>query len=342
MSYVRFDDQHEDGRLSQFCERLSSEVRMQLGYKFHIFQDRNDISWGQQWQERIEDSLDDVTFLVPIITPAFFNSPPCQAELERFLKREKDLGRSDLILPVYYVECWLLNDEKRWAKNPLAEVIAARQHADWRELRFEPFTAPQVGKTLAKMARHIGDALQRNEPRLPGPTQANVTAQSDAQSQLPQVESREGSDTNGSAPSSKTEPRTRVVDALHRGDHATVTEALHAAKPGDRILVRPGFYKEGIVIDKPVEIIGDGQLSDVVIEASGQNVVVFKATMGRIVNLTLRQTGEGKWHGVDIVQGRLELEGCDITSQSLACVAIHGGAEFMTENKAASIFTGAG
>ncbi|MDX8400009.1 MAG: hypothetical protein R8K20_07145 [Gallionellaceae bacterium] len=81
MSYVRFDDQHENGRLSEFCERLGGEVRIQTGEAFHIFQDSNDIGWGQQWQQRIDDSLDAVTFLVPIITPGFFKSPACRAEL---------------------------------------------------------------------------------------------------------------------------------------------------------------------------------------------------------------------------------------------------------------------
>ena len=81
------------------------------------------------------------------------------------------------------------------------------------------------------------------------------------------------------------------------------------------------------MIDKPLEIIGDGELGDVVIQATGKDVLVFKTTMGRISNLSMRQMGGGQWYGVDIAQGRLELEGCDITSQSLACVAIHDGAD---------------
>ena len=87
MSYVRLDDAHEDGRLSEFRKRLSAEVKMQTGDEFPIFQDRNDIHWGQNWKERLEDSLDEVTFLIPIITPSFFNSQACRAEFERFLNR---------------------------------------------------------------------------------------------------------------------------------------------------------------------------------------------------------------------------------------------------------------
>jgi hypothetical protein len=48
MSYVRFNDEHDDGQLSQFRERLSAEVRVQTGGEFAIFQDRNDIAWGSE------------------------------------------------------------------------------------------------------------------------------------------------------------------------------------------------------------------------------------------------------------------------------------------------------
>lgn len=132
MSYVNLDDQHEQGRLTQFRERLSGEVRMQTGEPFNIFQDRQDIAWGQQWQERLDSSLAAVTFLLPIITPAFFKSTACRAELELFMKREKELGRGDLILPVYYVNCPVLSDKAKLELDPLAKVIAARQYADWR------------------------------------------------------------------------------------------------------------------------------------------------------------------------------------------------------------------
>ena len=68
--------------------------------------------------------------------------------------------------------------------------------------------------------------------------------------------------------------------------------------------------------------------ADLEIQARGAYVLMFQASMGRVANLTLRQAGgEGKWYGVDIRQGRLDLEGCDISSPSSACVAIRGGAD---------------
>jgi F-box protein 11 len=119
-----------------------------------------------------------------------------------------------------------------------------------------------------------------------------------------------------------------VVDAWGRGDFTTVTAAITAAKAGDRIVVRPGLYEEGLVVDKPLEILGDGPVSDIEIRARGADALLFRASIGRVANLTLRQAGgEGSWFGVDITQGRLDLEGCDISSQSLSCVAIRNGAD---------------
>lgn len=118
----------------------------------------------------------------------------------------------------------------------------------------------------------------------------------------------------------------RVVDWRRGlGDHTTIVEAIAAALPGERILVRKGLYEGGLTIDKPLELIGDGQPGDVEVHASGANVIKFTASQGRVANLTLRQTG-GDWYGIDIITGRLELEDCDISSQGSACVSIHGSA----------------
>ncbi|MGQ0569694.1 MAG: toll/interleukin-1 receptor domain-containing protein [Armatimonadota bacterium] len=159
MSYVRADDKY--GHLTEFLERLSEEVRAQTGEEFPVFQDRNDIQWGENWRERIEESLDAVTFLIPIITPSFLRSEPCREEFRRFLGREAELKRNDLILPVYYVDAPLLNDEASRATDEIARVVTTRQYADWRELRFEPLTSPEVRRTLARLAIQVRMALER-------------------------------------------------------------------------------------------------------------------------------------------------------------------------------------
>ena len=128
-------------------------------------------------------------------------------------------------------------------------------------------------------------------------------------------------------PAGRNEPPTLSVDPWGHGDHTTIGAAIKAARPGTRILVRSGLYEEGLVIDKPLEIIGQGSLEDVIVRARGRNAVRFRANIGRVSNLTLEQAGGGEFYGVDIAQGRLELEDCDITSATLVVVAVRGGAD---------------
>ena len=323
MSYVRFDDDHENGRLTEFRKRLGGEVKMQTGDDFPIFQDRNDIKWGQNWKERIETSIDGTTFLIPIITPSFFKSDACRDELMRFIEIEKELNRNDLILPVYYVGCPLLHDEQECATDELAKIISERQRTDWRELRFEPLTSSESGKRFEELAIQIRDTMGRNK------TQKKVKKPSSKKSgneEIAEWLDSKSVSKEKHTPSARTEPPTHVVDQMHRGNYTTITEAINTANPGDRILVRPGLYQENIVMDKPLEIIGYGELSEIIVEAEEGSVLDFRTTMGRVSNLTLRQNG-GNVYCVDIAQGRLEMEGCDITSQGLSCVGVHDGAD---------------
>ena len=155
MSYVRFNDQHDDGQLSLVRERLAAEVRAQTGQEFVIFQDRNDIGWGQNWQQRIDQALDAVTLLLVIITQSLFQSPACRDEVGKFLDRERDLGRTDLILPVYYIRAREMDEPSLGACDEMAEALFSRQYADWREMRFEPFTAPPVRRAIAQLAARL-------------------------------------------------------------------------------------------------------------------------------------------------------------------------------------------
>lgn len=127
--------------------------------------------------------------------------------------------------------------------------------------------------------------------------------------------------------SSKELERCIVVDPMHRGDYPTITEAIRMANPGDKIIVRPGLYHEGIIIDKPLEIIGEGVPGEVIVESFGRDTLYFSGSVGRVINLTLRQMDEGEKYAVNIADGQLRLEECDITSKSLACVFIDNGAD---------------
>jgi parallel beta-helix repeat protein len=319
LSYTRFDNAHDEDRIARFCERLSGEVKMQTGQPFPIFRDKKDIKWGQRWRERIEEGLDEAVFLIPILTPSYFQSQPCREEYELFLEREKKLGRNDLILAVYYVECDELEDTAIRESNLCAKDLSERQYEDWRSLRWEPWTSPTIGRAFERLAKQIKQALKTALPKtVSWPVRKPRAVEGAAAETVPETVTKRVR---------RKEPPTHIVDAMGRGDFLTISRAIDAAKPGDRILVRPGYYPERLTVDKPLEIIGDGECGDIVVAAKGSRVILFRATMGIVRNLTLRQAGGGEYYAVDIGQGRLVLEDCDITSQSLACIGVYGGAD---------------
>jgi hypothetical protein len=63
------------------------------------------------------------------------------------------------------------------------------------------------------------------------------------------------------------------------GDYSTITLAIAAANPGDTIIVAPGTYKEEVVIDKSLTIIGGGASSTFI---DGSGVVIASAGLVKI------------------------------------------------------------
>ena len=118
-----------------------------------------------------------------------------------------------------------------------------------------------------------------------------------------------------------------VVSADGSGDFATIGAALAAAAPGSRIAVRPGVYEESIVLDRTVEIAGDGPVERIVVRSAGGSCVRMEAAEAVVRGLTLRcVAGRGAvaYFAVDVPRGQLVLEDCDVSSNSLSCVGIHG------------------
>jgi hypothetical protein len=110
LSYTRIDDQFHGGAITALREQLELGVRVVSGRPFEIFQDIEGIAFGQHWPSRLEEALKQARFLIPIVTPSFFASPACREELAKFLRLERAAGRSDLILPIYYLEAAVLGD----------------------------------------------------------------------------------------------------------------------------------------------------------------------------------------------------------------------------------------
>lgn len=139
----------------------------------------------------------------------------------------------------------------------------------------------------------------------------------------------------GSSGRRDTMPLTRVVTQVLRVSHhgsgalRSIAEAIQVASAGARIEIEAGEYGEPLVVDKPLELVGMGQASDVVIQVVGATCLVAQAEHVGVRHLTFHgRAGENgaRFHAVNIPSGRVLLEDCQIISQALACVNMHGAA----------------
>jgi predicted Zn finger-like uncharacterized protein len=116
------------------------------------------------------------------------------------------------------------------------------------------------------------------------------------------------------------------VSADGRGEYRTIGEAIQKAPAGARIAVHPGAYAESLVIDKPLQIVGKGPREKILIEPSESFCIKMQTDKAWVQGLTLRSKAGGSWYAIDIGQGALVLQDCDVSSAALSCVGVHGAA----------------
>jgi formylglycine-generating enzyme required for sulfatase activity len=160
-SYSRKDDEHSAGALSRLRLRIHSELRLQLGRDFRLWQDTAAIPEGALWEDEIKRSIGEAVFFIPIVTPSAVGSEHCRFEFESFLAREAALGRHDLVFPILYIRVPALEREQLWRQDELLRIIGTRQYADWQRYRHLDVTTPPVAEKVEHFCNNIAEALRQ-------------------------------------------------------------------------------------------------------------------------------------------------------------------------------------
>jgi formylglycine-generating enzyme required for sulfatase activity len=159
-SYSGSDDEADSGRLSQLRTLVKKELQLKVGREpVNIFQDVSAIPPGSKWERQIRERIDDSSFLIPIITPAFLQSEWCYREIRLFADRQARLGRDDLIFPLHYIDVEIIRPED--CHGDLVELLKTHQWSDFRELRLKNPEGEDVRRKLADLAGAVRDALRR-------------------------------------------------------------------------------------------------------------------------------------------------------------------------------------
>lgn len=112
----------------------------------------------------------------------------------------------------------------------------------------------------------------------------------------------------------------------------SLQDAIHAVETGSRIIIEPGVYEETVVVDKNVEIIGNGSPEQVIIKGDGFICVTLTSDKIRIANLTVMGIGPNNQYGLYTDKGSSTIENCMISSAVSAIGVMNEGTSPTIEN----------
>jgi len=164
-SYVHDDDNAENGRITELAADIKKEYELVTGEKINLFVDRASLKLGQNWSDVIGDSLANVGFFIPVLTPGYFNSTFCRHELETFVHDAVDLGVQDLIIPIVYVNVPGFFDQT--STDNLILLTSKFQGVDWTDLRFYERKSESYRRAIAAIVGRIADAIKKAESPAP-------------------------------------------------------------------------------------------------------------------------------------------------------------------------------
>jgi formylglycine-generating enzyme required for sulfatase activity len=226
-SYSRRDDEHSLGALSRLRARIQSELRLQMGRDFRLWQDTAAIPEGVLWETEIKRAISESVFFIPIVTPSAVGSAHCRFEFEAFLKRETELGRNDLIFPILYITVEGLENEKQWRQSEMLTVIGTRQYLDWRKYRHHDYGAPDVAHKIEQFSGNIYRALR--QPSVTSKErrrEVEADAERGTEEQRPRRTPRKVSERRRQETNAETEEEKALAAAKHAGIVSAIDKFL--------------------------------------------------------------------------------------------------------------------
>ena len=162
-SYVRDDDKADKGRISQLAHDVVDEYKFLTGEEIELFLDTDDLRWGDDWRKEIDARLDS-EFFIAVVTPRYLKSVECRRELQSFLQLATELGRIELLLPLYYVDVQTLNS-KEASEDDLANKLRDVHRFDWRSNRLKDPSSEEYRKGVNEITCELIERNKKLEER---------------------------------------------------------------------------------------------------------------------------------------------------------------------------------
>ena len=155
-SYAHADNAYEF--LSNLKEDLCTEFNILSGSSLDLYIDRESIAWGDNWRKSITSGINDASFFIPVLSPNYFNSGSCRAELTQYMEKAKELGAKELLLPLLLVD---IKSESLGLDAALVSSVLEYQYLDITTLRFLDRGSGQYARAVNNVAGRLWDANNR-------------------------------------------------------------------------------------------------------------------------------------------------------------------------------------
>jgi hypothetical protein len=166
-SYVHKDDEVDMGRVVALARDIAANYEAIRAEEIELFLDSDQLHWGDDWRTEINESLGNVAFVVPVLTPRYFQSVECRRELQFFLDRTAALGIPQLVMPILYMDVPKLHEDE--PDDPLMVAVKQRHWKDWRELRFDERSSGAYRSSVHDLANEIAErAVEAESADIPG------------------------------------------------------------------------------------------------------------------------------------------------------------------------------
>ncbi|MFD4639814.1 TIR domain-containing protein [Lentzea sp. NPDC058436] len=162
-SYVHRDNDALFGKIDMIREDLQSIYSLETGESLKIFVDREDLGWGEQWEESLLAGVGTSVFFIPVVTARYLNSEYCRTELLTFYSHCRARGLLDLILPIVLTGADKIKDD---STDEVARIIAKSQYVDFSEVWPRERGGEAWTTAIREMVRKLVAAEARVGPRL--------------------------------------------------------------------------------------------------------------------------------------------------------------------------------
>lgn len=163
ISYKREDNADFNGVADRLRRDIAGRFQALTGRRLDLFIDRESIGWGEDWRQKIRESVEAATLFLPIITMRYFTSDACREELLTFYSNARQLGVTDLLLPIVLTGSAQINED-----DPRDDVklLARLNYKSIEDAWLEGYESPLWNKTIFEMVRCLETALPAAESRL--------------------------------------------------------------------------------------------------------------------------------------------------------------------------------